>query len=186
VPDALSGQALTSPGCYGQFEETESLQFTAQDVVSFIASCHQLIELHLDDILTHNPDVPGIDEPWLAPSCAFTIPHLKAIAAGCPKLETFVVVRDPFDEQGKSREDPETGRLIPPHPDKPPRLIDLLGESDDALVDAYTCLPRACKVMIADENDEVSYEGTMQPLGWANHEEWVIPNMTFIAEPDED
>ena len=153
----LPAQAFTSPGRYGQFEEPEDLSFTAEDICSVIASCHHLVTLHLDDILTHDPDDPDFDAPAVAPQHVYTCAQLKTIEAGCTKLEDFVVADDPKEPPGQPSRLIE---IIPNHEDELPRLLQLMTAwepAKDAVVSGY----------------DLS-EGTLMPFGWADHEEWVV------------
>lgn len=156
----VPAQALTAPGRFGQFEEIDDILITADAVVNVIASCQNLVVLHLDDILSHDPAQPELDAPHLAASHAFTFAQLKAIETGCTKLEEFVVRDDP------DRPACEAGQ--------PSRLIDLVDDNVDEL-------PRLAQVASAwtpDQGHDPWSDGTMLPFNWADHEEWVVSRET--------
>ena len=143
---ALAKLAITSPSFLTEVIEVE---YEPRHLLNFVASCHSLIELRLDELVTQDPDEEGYVAPILRP---YSLESLQQVEAGCRKLESLVVIREPL---GEAEEGTTLYEMVTQHLDMLPLLA--------------RCV-RTCK------KHELTYEGAMELPKWADDGLWVDPH----------
>tara|TARA_B110000046_G_scaffold160038_1_gene172871 strand:+ start:148 stop:489 length:342 start_codon:yes stop_codon:yes gene_type:complete len=108
----------------------------------------------LDEVFKQHPGHPDHVVPFLVP---YTYTQLRLIEVGCPELERLVVVRDP---QECALEDFERRTLY-----------ETIATHSEELPSLFRCLT-VCGIDAVFD----CHNSQMEPFGWANFHEWVIPN----------